>query len=332
MYIVSSYSVAVVLCFITMICWGSWANTEKLATESWPYQLFYWDYVFGALLLSLLFAFTLGSIGEGGRPFLVDLSQASWYAIGSAFLGGVVFNLANILLVVAIDIAGMAVAFPVGIGLALIIGVFVNYLRAPIGDPLILFLGVALVAAAIVLDGVTYSKTADVRTSAKGIIVSILCGVFMGFFYRFVAEGVSLNFQNPADGLMTPYTAVVVFCVGVVLSNFLWNTILMYSSVFGDESTYSQYFNEGSSYLHSVGILGGIIWCIGMSFSMIASERAGFAISYGLGQGAPMVAALWGVFVWDEFEDAPPVANIYIALMFMSFIAGLGLIVWSRVA
>ena len=332
MYIVSSYSVAVVLCFITMICWGSWANTEKLATESWPYQLFYWDYVFGALLLSVLFAFTLGSIGDGGRAFLVDLSQASWYAIGSAFLGGVIFNLANILLVVAIDIAGMAVAFPVGIGLALVIGVFVNYLRAPIGDPLILFLGVGLVTAAIVLDGFSYSKTTSTKSSIKGIILSILCGVLMGFFYRFVAEGVSLNFQNPAEGLMTPYTAVVVFCVGVVVSNFVWNTIFMYKPVEGGVVSYSQYFNEGNTYLHLVGIIGGAIWCIGMSFSMIASERAGFAISYGLGQGAPMIAALWGVFVWDEFEGAPKVVNLYISLMFVCFIAGLGLIVWSRVA
>jgi glucose uptake protein len=249
-----------------MICWGSWANTEKLATESWPYQLFYWDYVFGALLLSLLFAFTLGSIGDGGRTFLVDLSQASWYAIGSAFLGGVIFNLANILLVVAIDIAGMAVAFPVGIGLALVIGVFVNYLRAPIGDPLILFLGVGLVTAAIVFDGFSYSKTTSTKSSAKGIILSILCGVLMGFFYRFVAEGVSLNFQNPVEGLMTPYTAVVVFCVGVVVSNFLWNTIFMYKPVEGDIVSYSQYFSEGNTYLHLVGIIGGAIWCIGMSF------------------------------------------------------------------
>jgi glucose uptake protein len=252
--------------------------------------------------------------------------------VGSAFLGGVVFNLANILLVVAIDIAGMAVAFPVGIGLALVIGVFVNYLLAPIGDPLVLFLGVALVTVAIILDGISYSKTTDVRTSAKGIIISVLCGILMGFFYRFVAEGVSLSFQNPEPGLMTPYTAVFVFCVGVVVSNFVWNTIFMYRPVAGDSVSYSQYFSEGNSYLHLVGIAGGAIWCIGMSFSMIASERAGFAISYGLGQGAPMVAALWGVFVWNEFEDAPKIVNLYTSLMFVFFIAGLGLIVWSRVA
>ena len=127
MFIVESYGVAVALCFVTMLCWGSWANTQKLASQEWRFQLFYWDYSIGVLLLALLLAFTLGSSGEQGRAFMPDISQASTEAIQMALLGGAVFNLANILLVVAIDIAGMAVAFPVGIGLALVIGVMANF-------------------------------------------------------------------------------------------------------------------------------------------------------------------------------------------------------------
>lgn len=330
MFIVQSYSLAVIFCFVTMLCWGSWANTQKMATKDWSFQLFYWDYTIGVLVLSLVFALTLGSIGSEGRDFFTDLAQADWSSIGSAFLGGVIFNLANILLVVAIDLAGMAVAFPVGIGLGLVVGVFINYLATPIGDPLLLFLGVAFVAVAIVLDALAYNRVEKTHSSAKGIGISILCGILTGLFFRFVAAGVSLNFTNPESGLMTPYTAVFIFSIGVVLSNFLWNSYFMYRPVSGDQVTYRQYFRQGTPRLHAIGLLGGVIWCIGMSFSLIASEEAGFAISYGLGQGATMVAAIWGVFIWKEFEGASKDTNRLIGLMFLFFFMGLGLIITSR--
>ncbi|MFH5885330.1 multidrug DMT transporter permease [Halalkalibaculum sp. DA3122] len=332
MFIIDSYAVAVIFCFITMLCWGSWGNTEKLAIKSWPYQLYYWDYTIGVLLFSLIFGLTLGTIGSEGRSFFADLAQADWSALGSAFLGGVVFNLANILLVVAIDLAGMAVAFPVGIGLALVIGVFINYLASPVGDPLVLFLGVGFVTVAIILDALAYNRVEKTHSSAKGIIISILCGVLMGLFYRFVAAGVSLNYTNPEPGLMTPYGAVFIFSLGVFVSNFLWNTYFMYRPVSGEAVSYKQYFTEGTSRLHVVGILGGVIWCLGMGFNLLAPEKAGFAISYGLGQGATMVAAAWGVFIWDEFEDAPEGTNKLIWSMFLFFIVGLGLIIISRTA
>lgn len=330
MFIVDSYLLAVMFCFITMMCWGSWANTQKLATKSWPFQLYYWDYTLGTVLLALVLGLTMGSMGSEGRSFLVDIAQADWDALGSAFLGGIVFNLANILLVIAIDIAGMAVAFPVGIGLALIIGVVVNYIATPLGDPGWLFFGVALVTVAIILDALAYNRITKTESSLKGIGISILAGILMGFFYRFVAAGMSLNFANPEPGLMTPYGAVFIFSLGVFASNFLWNTYFMYKPVDGEPVTYRQYFRQGNTRLHSIGVLGGVIWCVGMLFSMIASEKAGFAISYGLGQGATMVAAFWGVFIWKEFEDAPEGTNRLIGAMFLCFLVGLGLIIASR--
>ena len=148
MFIIQDYSLAVLFCVITMLCWGSWANTQKLASKSWRFELFYWDYVIGILLFSLIGAFTLGSMGGEGRSFLDDLKQADGANIGSALLGGVIFNAANILLSAAISIAGMSVAFPIGIGLALVLGVVVNYMGAEKGNPLYLFLGVALIAVA----------------------------------------------------------------------------------------------------------------------------------------------------------------------------------------
>ena len=332
MFLLHSYAWAVVFCVITMFCWGSWANTQKLARKGWRFELFYWDYALGVVLVSLLFALTLGSLGAEGRSFLPDLSQAETKSLASAFLGGAVFNAANILLVAAIDIAGMAVAFPVGIGLALVLGVVVNYIATPLGNPILLFTGVTLVVAAIVLDAVAYrklpSQTAGVST--KGLILSVACGVLMGFFYRFVAGAMSPDFANPEAGKMGPYAAVLVFSLGVLASNFVFNTFVMKKPFVGEPVAISAYFT-GDLGTHLIGVLGGVIWGVGMTLSIIASGQAGFAISYGLGQGATMVAAFWGVFVWKEFKDAPPGTNKLIALMFLSFFVGLVLVILARV-
>lgn len=332
MFIVDSYPIAVFFCFITMLCWGSWANTQKLAPGGWSLPLFYWDYVFGIVLLSLVFSFTLGSFGDEGRGFLADMAQGSLRSYATAFAGGVVFNLANVLVVSAIEIAGMAVAFPIGIGLALVIGVIINYLAEPLGDPYLLFLGVALVTGAIIFDAIAYNRlsSAQQKTPLKGILLSIFGGIFMGLFYRFVAATVSTNFSDPAAGMFTPYSAVFVFSIGILLSNFLWNAFLMKWPPDGQPVKPKHYVQRGSIKIHMIGILGGLIWCLGMVLNVVASKEAGFAISYGLGQGATMIATAWGVFIWKEFEEAPPGTNRLLALVFALFIIGLGLIVVAR--
>ena len=334
MVIVESYALAVALCFITMLCWGSWANTQKLASKEWGFQLFYWDYSIGVLLLTLILAFTLGSTGESGRGFMEDLNTAETSNIWSAIIGGIVFNLANILLVAAIDIAGMAVAFPVGIGLALVIGVITNYMATPVGDPVLLFIGVAFVAVAIVIDAVAYGKlpsNADNTSKTKGLVLSIIAGIAMGFFYRFVAASMVTDFVNPEIGKLTPYTALVFFAIGLLVSNIVFVTMIMYKPFSGSKVAPVDYFKKGSPKLHLVGILGGMIWSIGMSLSIIASSAAGFAISYGLGQGATMVAAFWGVFIWKEFKDAPEGTGKLINIMVGCFIVGLALIIAARI-
>ena len=334
MVIVESYMLAVFMCVITMLCWGSWANTQKLASREWRFELFYWDYAIGTLVIALIFALTMGSIGSGGRSFMQDLAQAGSPALVSAFLGGIVFNLANILIVAAIDLAGMAVAFPVGIGLALIIGVVSNYLAAPVGNAVLLFAGVGGITLAIVLDAVAYRRlpTDGRSTPIKGIVVAIVGGILMGFFYRFVAASMATDFAAPEAGMLTPYTAVAVFAVGLVASNFVWNTIIMYKPFSGEPVPPMDYFRKGTLRLHAVGILGGMIWGVGMSFSIIASGAAGFAISYGLGQGATMIGALWGVFIWREFKSAPRGTGPILGTMFLSYLVGLILIIVSRLA
>ena len=331
MLIVDSYAVAVGLCFVTMLCWGSWANTLKLASKEWPFPLYYWDYAVGLVLTSLLLGLTIGSVGSEGRAFAADLQQASGSALFSALVGGVVFNIANLLVVAAIDVAGLAVAFPVAIGLALVIGVVVNYLAAPLGSPGLLFTGVALVVAAILVDARAYAKLPAARgATGKGLVLSVLSGLLMGFFYRFVAASMITDFRDPQAGKLTPFSAMLVFTVGVLISNFLWNTFFMYRPVSGAPTTYGEYLTKGNLRLHLVGMLGGLIWCFGMTMSLIASEQAGFAISYGLGQGATMVAAAWGVFVWKEFRGAPRGTGRLIAAMFALFVTGLATIIAAR--
>jgi glucose uptake protein len=327
------------MCVITMLCWGSWANTLKLASKEWRFQLFYWDYAIGVLLLSLVLAFTMGSSGGGGRGFLEDLGQADPKWLGSAFLGGVIFNLSNILLVAAIDIAGLAVAFPVGVGLALVLGVITTYYSTRVGSAPMLAAGVAAIMVAIILDAMAYRRLAsgELKTPVKGIVISVAAGLLMGWFYSFVAQSMATVGTiggavtlEPA-GKLTPYTAIVLFSAGLLVSNFLWNSIMMVRPFTGPPVPFGDYFTKGSARLHLIGILGGAIWNLGMSFSIIASTKAGAALSYGLGQGATMIGAFWGVFIWKEFKNSPPGTNRLLAAMFVFYIIGLGILILSKI-
>lgn len=331
MFIVSNYLLAVVFCFITMLCWGSWGNTQKMAAKSWRYELFYWDYVIGMVLFALLIAFTMGSMGTEGRPFVDDIAQVSARNVGSIILGGIIFNASNILLSASTSIAGMAVAFPLGVGISLVLGTIVNYIGAPKGDPVTLFIGVGLIVVAIICNGIASGKLQKESKAGanKGIILAVVAGTLMAFFYRFVAAAMDLdNFAAPAAGKATPYTAIVIFSLGVLLSNFIFNTFVMKKPFVGEPVSYSEYF-KGNAKTHLVGMLGGAIWCLGTAFSYIASGKAGAAVSYALGQGAPMIAALWGVFIWKEFKGATKGVYALLGVMFCFFLAGLAFIIVS---
>lgn len=331
MFIIDSYSTAILLCFITMLCWGSWANTQKLTSAKWRFELFYWDYALGILILSLLMAFTMGSNGTSGRPFLADFAQADSTNLWSSFIGGVVFNLANILLVSAIALAGMSVAFPVGIGIALILGVLVNYADNPQGNATLLFGGVSLIAVAILLNANAYRQMNKEAASfsVKGLVLAIVAGVLMGFFYKYVAVSMVSDFALPEAGKLTPYTALVFFAIGIVVSNFIFNSLLMRFPFTGAPLSIKDYF-QGTTKDHVMGILGGVIWHFGMSFNIIASDKAGPAISYGLGQGATIVAAIWGIFIWKEFATASPKTYRQLYLMLLLYVVGIGLIIWAK--
>jgi glucose uptake protein len=332
MLIVQSYFSAIIMCIITMICWGSWANTMKLTRKSWVFQLYYWDYALGVVLFSLLLAFTFGSTGTEGRSFLTDLSQATLKNLGYAFLAGLIFNLSNVLLVTVIDIAGMAIAFPIGVGLALVIGVISGYITNPVGNPMILFGGLACIILAILLDGIAYSRIPAEGKKAliRGILLSILTGIFMGFFYPILVSSISTNLVVPETGKLTPYTAIVMFALGLFFSSFIWDYYLMRKPVTGKPVSFSDYFKTGTTKDHLLGITGGLVWCTGFSLMTLAARQAGTAISYGLGQGATMIAALWGVFVWKEFRNAPKSVNKLLLAMFLLYFVGLSLLIVAK--
>ena len=253
-------------------------------------------------------------------------------SLTAAFVGGIIFNFANLLLVIAIEIAGMAIAFPIGIGIALVLGVFTNYIAQPEGDPLVLIIGVTLVALAILVDGIAYKRILQKTNEnpLKGILFSASAGIAMGFFYKYVAASMASDFVIPEAGKLTPYSALVIFSIGIIISSFLFNTINMYRPFSGEKVSFSDYIAMGNTKLHLIGILGGIIWGIGMSFNIIASDQAGPAIAYGLGQGATLVAAIWGVFIWKEFKDLPSKSFWLIPFMFILFVIGIALIIAAK--
>jgi len=317
-YLPGTYTSQLAFMIGSMICWGSWANTVKL-TRGWSFQSFYWDYVWGVLLGSFLWGMTLG----GAAPFLQELTSASGMAILFAVLAGIIFNAANQLLVLAIDLAGMAVAFPVGIGLALVVGVVLNYLLAPAANPLLLFGGVLLVALAIVVDAIAFRKRESLKTNISkiGIGISLLCGVLMGVFYPFLTRAMQ------GVGALGAYSVVVFFAIGVILCALPMNLWMMRKPVTGESVSFSNYTGARWSW-HIWGLAGGLIWDAGLQMNLISSraQMVGPAVSYALGQGATMISAAWGVFVWREFRNAPKGVNFLLSIMFLFFLVGLSLI------
>lgn len=326
MFVVESLTLAILFCIVTMLGWGSWANTQKLAgADHWPFELYYWDYAIGVVLFGILFAFTLGSFGSAGMSTMANLQQADAARIGGAILSGCIFNISNILLVVAIDAAGMSVAFPVGVGLALVIGTIGSYFQSPQGNPTLLFAGVALVVFAMIMSALAYGKLPKTagRSWTRGVLFAVIAGCLMGFFYPQLIGTISPDFRSAPiqPGYLTPYTALLFFGIGLVLSNFVVNTVFMKAG----GRTYGEYF-QGSTRLHSLGVLGGVIWMLALCLNVIASGVAGPAISYALGQGATLVAAIWGVLIWKEFQAAPQGTTPFIVLMFLGYTSGLALI------
>ena len=314
MFVPHNFAVALLMMITSAVCWGSWANTYK-GVKNYRFELFYWDYAVGIFLISLVLAFTLGSTPRDSSSFLSNASGADGSNIISTLIGGAVFNLANLLLVAGIDMAGLAIAFPVSIGIALVVGVVASYILQPKGDAGMLAAGVACALIAVVLDGKAYGSLANVSRSVskKSIITCIVSGFLMGNWAPFVTRAMT---QGKTLG---PYSVSVFFTLGALLSCFLWNIYFMKKPLIGAPVKFGDLFH-GPAAGHLLGLLGGCVWGIGTVFNLVAANFTGVAISYAIGQSAPMVAALWGVFVWKEFQGANGRAKTYLALMFLFYL------------
>jgi glucose uptake protein len=315
-----TYGIALSFMLLTMLCWGSWANTIK-ACPGYRFQLFYWDYVLGLIAGAILWGVTLGSLGASGRPFFADLFHADSSHLIFAIAGGVIFNVANLLLVAAIDIAGLAVAFPVGIGVALVVGAVGSYVLSPGGNPLLLFSGIALVVAAIVFDAIAYRLRDSQRRSLtlRGVSISLVAGLLMGTFYPFVSKAMT------GEGALGPYAIALVFALGVAACAVPFNYLLMRRPLSGDGAVSLNGYWTARAPFHLWGIAGGVVWMTGAVFNFVASRAniVGPAVSYSIGQGATMISAAWGVFVWREFADAPKRSKTFLLWMFVFFLCGL---------
>ena len=336
MFYVTNYTFAVCLCVVCMLCWGSWGNTQKLVGKSWRFELFYWDYVIGLLAFALAMGLTLGSCGENANwGFIANLKGSFGVTWLWPFAAGVVFNLSNILLSAAIAVAGMSVAFPVGVGLALVGGTIFNYLIAPGGKPLSLIVaGLAIIVVSIICNALAFKAksagSSDASSTKKGLILAAVAGLLMMWFSPLANKVIDNTFtaEAPMAGKMTAYSAFFIFTLGLFLSNFIWNTIAMRKPVQGEPilDGAKRYFG-GSAVTHLVGMLGGCIWGMGTLLSFVSAGAASPAIAYALGQGATLVSALWGILIWKEFAGAPKKSTYLNVAMIVLFIAGLAVLI-----
>jgi glucose uptake protein len=326
MFTPHTLGIALFMMITSAICWGSWANTYK-GVKNYRFELFYWDYALGIFVISLILGHTMGSTGNQGLSLRENIHVAAGSDALFAMLGGAIFNLANLLLVAAIDMAGLAIAFPVAIGIALVVGVITSYAQHPKGDALLLALGVLCAVIAVIMDGKAYGSLASAgrAISRKSIIVCIVSGVLMGLWAPFMTRTMPHEVNGVVVGTLGPYAAAVFLTFGALLSCLIWNIYFMKHPLVGEPVGFSGFFRAPAS-SHVLGLLGGLIWGTGMVFNLVAASFTGVAISYAIGQSAPMVAALWGVFAWKEFAGAPGKAKMYLSLMFVFYCLGILLV------
>src|ERR1700738_5055850 len=326
MFVPHSFALALLMMIISAVCWGSWANTYK-GVRRYRFELFYWDYAVGIFLISLVLAFTMGSTANDSTSFLTNVHSADNSNITSTMFAGVIFNLANLLLVAAIDMAGLAIAFPVAIGIALVVGVVFSYILEPKGHAGLLAGGVVCALVAVTLDGKAYGSlpSANRAISKKSIVTCVVSGILMGVWAQFGTRPMTHG------NTLGPYSVAVFLTLGALLSCFVWNIYFMKHPLVGQPVNFVEFF-RGPAPGHVLGLLGGCIWGIGTVFNLVAANFTGVAISYAIGQSAPMVAALWGVLAWKEFRGANRQAKMFLALMFLFYLFAILLVAKANTA
>jgi glucose uptake protein len=333
MILPASYTAALILLIAGMIGWGMWANLFKAAGGKWRFELFYFDFAIGMVLAATLLALTAGSLGFDGFSFADDLRLAGKRQDLFGFSAGLIFNLGNMLLLGAVSITGMAVAFPAAMGCELIVAGFWNFALNPGGNAKLLVLGAAVVAAAIVFDILAFKtwsaaaaalKSRKRKASLKGVFLSLGGGLLLGSFAPLIQMG------RAGENGLGPYSIGFIFSIGVLFSTFVFNLFFMNLPVQGGPIEMREYFRAKLA-RHGLGIAGGMVWYIGMIASLVAGRLEGKAqvsplVSYVLGQGGIVIATLCGLFLWREYADADDSVKVRLGLMFVLLLAGIGVL------
>ena len=332
----TTYLSALLVTILGLIALGSWINALKL-TGKWRFELFYFDVALGVAVAAAVAAFTLGTLGSDGFTFLDDMMRAGKRNMAFGAAAGMLFNLGYMLLVGGVSLAGMAIAFPLGLGMALILSSLLSYFSRPQGQPIMVFIGLGLVALALILDMVTHRllsmrkeiqrmkagehRTLKPRISWRALLVSFIGGLLIG------ALGPLLSMAKTGDTGLGPYSLVVMFSVGILFSTFVFNLYLMNLPLSGRPLEILEYF-RGRLRQHAIGLLGGAVWAMGIIASLVATsapEEAQVArgTSFALLESAPLLAALWGLAAWKEFKEADARTTSLLVLMLFLYLAGL---------
>jgi glucose uptake protein len=298
-----TFVAALLLIVVSMLCWGSWPNLMN-ALPGWRLEFFYLDYTFGAVLMAVLLAATLGSAGTGA-DFLHRLRNTRGNEMLWAAAGGFIWDLGNILLLIAIMIAGIAIAYPVASVLAIVVGVGIGYLAQPIGNATWLVVAVIVLSAAACANAASYRKLGESSGMGvmKALVLSLVAGVLIGLFAPFVGRAISG--AHPLDS----YNVAICFVLGALAATLVAIPILLTRPLIGEPASILGYFSGKLSW-HVLGLLAGAIWCVGTVSNFASAGMVGVAISWGIGSGAPMVGALWGIFLWKEFKHADGQAKL----------------------
>lgn len=322
MFVPHSPQTALLLIVVSMVCWASWPNLLR-ALPHWRLEFFYVDYTLGFLLTVLVIGMTAGSTGTA-LDFLDRVAAAGGREAGLALLGGLVWNAGNIFLLNSIMIAGLAVAFTIGAVLAIMLGVGISYWAQPIGNPAWLLAGSVVLILAACANAQAYRKLGGVSSRHKslGIALALTAGVLVGIFPPFIAGAIT------GSNALDSYVVSVYFMLGASVATLIGMPILVARPFIGEPASMKGYL-EGPRSWHIMGLLAGAIWCIGTVANFVSAGLVGVAISWGIGSGAPMVGALWGILLWKEFKGADVYSRTLITLSLILYTTGVVLVAIS---
>jgi len=332
-------SMVLILMVLSLLLLGSWVSLFKAAGK-WRFELFYFDFAFGLLVAALICAFTFGDLGYDGFSFIDDLQHAGKRQWFFCFVAGVLFNLGNMLLLSAVSISGIFVAFPISLGIAVVFSAALGVLVTSGSNPTLVMLGCVLVFTAVVVSAISYringiqrheqlaraglARSTRRPNPVKGIILATVGGIFIGSIGGIVARARS------GDLGLGPYATAVLFALGVFFSSFAFNIFFMNLPVEGEPLEFSDYF-KGRLKQHLAGVIGGMVWFAGIAAGMVATAvpetlQPSPLVRLLLSQASPVVAAIIGIVFWHELRNSDMRVKILAGLMIVLFVCGLAMI------